>query len=197
MRKTLFEFKEINPVKEKNKLIVKGVFIECNKKNLNGRIYPLEVVKKEVERYKKEFIEKNNAVGELNHPKIEEVTNIDLTRVSHKIIDLYQVGDDFYGVAEILDTPCGKIVKKLIEGGVRLGVSSRGIGSTENVGGVERVKDDYTLITIDIVQHPSAPSAYINPIYESKKIIINNKGNNMNKRKEINIKERIKNLIDI
>lgn len=197
MKKTLFEFKEINPIRERNKLLIKGIFIECNKKNLNGRIYPLEVVKKEVERFKKEFIEKNNAVGELNHPKIEEVTNIDLTRVSHKIIDLYQVGEDFYGVAEILDTPCGQIVKKLIEGGVRLGVSSRGIGSTENVGGVERVKDDYTLITIDIVQHPSAPSAYVNPIYENKNIYENKEKNNKKRIVKINIKERIKNLIEI
>lgn len=148
--------------KEK-KVFIEGVFMQAEKANRNGRIYPRGVLRPAVERYIKEQVMKGRAVGELNHP---EGPTVNLDKVSHRITDLKWDGDNVVGKALILNTPMGKIVKGLVEGGVQLGVSSRGMGSLERDGEVMKVKEDFILSTIDIVQDPSAPEAFVNGIME-------------------------------
>ena len=153
------------------KYAIEGVFAQAGKKNRNGRIYPMPIMEKAVGKYVNEQVKTGRAVGELNHP---EGPTVNLDKVSHRITDLKFEGDDVVGRASILDTPNGKIVKGLLDGGVRLGVSTRGMGSLENRSGVMVVKDDYILNTVDIVQDPSAPGAFVNGIMEGVDWIWNN-----------------------
>tara|TARA_A100001011_G_scaffold41991_2_gene39687 strand:+ start:13118 stop:13771 length:654 start_codon:yes stop_codon:yes gene_type:complete len=151
---------------------IKGIFMQGGIKNRNGRIYPVEVLQKEVANYNKDFIEKNRAFGELGHP---EGPTVNLDRVSHMITELKQEGKDFIGEAKIMDTPMGKIAKSLIDEGATLGVSSRGMGSLEQKGSANYVRDDFKLATAgDIVADPSAPNAFVEGIMEGKEWIWNN-----------------------
>ena len=151
---------------------IKGVFMQSDVKNRNGRIYPKEILQKEVARYNREFINKSRAFGELGHP---DGPTVNLERVSHMIKALYPEGNNFIGEARVLDTPYGKIVKSLIDEGARLGVSSRGMGTLANVGGANVVKDDFYLATAaDIVADPSAPDAFVEGIMEGKEWVWDN-----------------------
>src|SRR5210317_91390 len=151
---------------------IKGIFMQSDVKNRNGRVYPKEILQKEVLRYNREFIEKKRAFGELGHP---DGPTVNLERVSHMINALYPEGSNFIGEARVLDTPYGKIVKSLIDEGARLGVSSRGMGTLANVGGANVVKDDFYLATAaDIVADPSAPDAFVEGIMEGKEWIWDN-----------------------
>ena len=162
-------------VEEKNgkkEYKIRGVFLQSEIKNRNGRVYPREILVREVNRYTKEFINKNRAFGELGHP---DGPTVNLERVSHMITKLYPDGDNFIGEAKIMNTPYGKIVKGLIDEGAQLGVSSRGMGSLINRGGRNYVKDDFYLATAaDIVADPSAPDAFVEGIMESKEWVWNN-----------------------
>jgi hypothetical protein len=155
---------------EKN-YVIEGVFAQADQKNRNGRVYPKPIMESAVDKYVKEQVEKKRAVGELNHP---EGPTVNLDKVSHLITDLHFEGNNVVGKAQILDTPMGKIVKGLLEGGVQLGVSTRGMGSLESRNGVNYVKDDFHLATIDIVQDPSAPDAFVNGILEGVDWVWNN-----------------------
>ena len=150
--------------KGEKEYFIEGVFMQSDIKNRNGRIYPEQVMKKEVDRYVKEFVEKDRAFGELGHP---DVPTINLDKVSHMITKLEQDGKNFMGRAKILSTPNGQIVRNLINDGAKLGVSSRGLGSLETRGGAQVVKDDFQLATAaDIVADPSAPEAFVEGIME-------------------------------
>ena len=152
---------------------IKGIFMQANIKNRNGRVYPMEVLEKEVNRYNKEFIERKRAFGELGHP---DGPTVNLERVSHIITKLEGDGKGNYiGEAKITDTPYGKIVKSLTDEGAQLGVSSRGMGSLENKGGTNYVKSDFYLATAaDIVADPSAPDAFVEGIMEGKEWVWDN-----------------------
>lgn len=145
------------------KYTLEGVFMQAEKKNRNNRIYPRSVLQDAVSRFVAEQVSTGRAVGELNHP---DGPTINLDKVSHRITELNWNGNDVYGKALILNTPMGLIVKGLLDGGVKLGVSSRGMGSVESRGGNTYVKPDYSLATVDIVQDPSAPSAFVEGIME-------------------------------
>lgn len=142
---------------------IEGVFMQAEKQNRNNRIYPKTVLEGACNKYIKEQVKTGRAVGELNHP---EGPQINLDKVSHRITELKWNGNDVVGKALILDTPMGKIVKGLVEGGCKLGVSSRGMGTVEQKEGKTFVKDDFVLATVDIVQDPSAPSAFVEGIME-------------------------------
>ena len=151
---------------------IRGVFLQAEVKNRNGRIYPMPVLEKEVSRYNKEYVNKNRAFGELGHP---DGPTVNLERVSHMITKLHPDGKNFIGEAKILDTPYGKIVKNLINEGAKLGVSSRGMGSLEPRRGAQVVKDDFYLATAaDIVADPSAPNAFVEGIMEGKEWVWQN-----------------------
>lgn len=144
---------------------IEGIFMQAEKKNRNGRKYPNKVLMKEANRYQKEYVEQNRAMGELGHP---DGPTVNLERVSHLIESLKPDGNNIIGRAKILETPYGKIVKNLMQGGVKLGVSSRGMGSLEQKNGVNIVKDDFMLSAIDIVADPSAPDAFVDGVMEGK-----------------------------
>jgi len=151
---------------------IKGVFLQSNIKNRNGRVYPREILVREVNRYNKEFVNKNRAFGELGHP---DGPTVNLERVCHMVKSLTPEGDNFIGEAKIMDTPYGKIVKGLIDEGAQLGVSSRGMGSIMNRNGINFVKDDFYLATAaDIVADPSAPDAFVEGIMESREWVWDN-----------------------
>jgi hypothetical protein len=150
---------------------IEGVFAQAEQKNRNGRVYPRATMEKAVDKYVTEQVKTKRAVGELNHP---EGPTVNLDKVSHLITDLNWDGDNVVGKAKILETPMGQIVKGLIDGGVRVGVSTRGMGSLENRNGVNYVKDDFVLNTVDIVQDPSAPAAFVNGIMEGVEWVWNN-----------------------
>jgi len=151
---------------------IKGVFMQAETKNRNGRVYPLNVLQKEVARYNKELVESKRAFGELGHP---EGPTVNLDRVSHMIEELVPEGNNIIGKAKILDTPNGKIVKELLNAGAKLGVSSRGMGTLEKRGQTNYVKDDFYLATAgDIVADPSAPKAFVEGIMEGKEWIWDN-----------------------
>ena len=147
----------------KKSTFLEGVFMQAENKNKNGRVYTREVLTRAVDKFVNEQIITGRAVGELNHP---DGPTINLDKVSHRITELKWDGNNVMGKALILDTPMGQIVKGLVEGGVQLGVSSRGMGSLEMRNGVNHVADDFLLNTVDIVQDPSAPNAYVNGIME-------------------------------
>lgn len=151
---------------------IKGIFLQSNMKNRNGRVYPKEILENEVSRYNKEFIQKKRAFGELGHP---DGPTVNLERVSHMIQSLTPDGNNFIGEAKIMDTPYGKIVKGLIDEGAQLGVSSRGMGSIIQRNGANYVKDDFYLATAaDIVADPSAPDAFVEGIMEQKEWVWDN-----------------------
>ena len=151
---------------------IEGIFMQSQIKNRNGRVYPKEVMLKEVNRYRKDFIDNKRAFGELGHP---EGPTINLDRVSHLITSLEEDGNDFVGRAKILSTPNGQIVKNLIDDGARLGVSSRGLGSLEQKGDAQVVKGDFQLATAaDIVADPSAPEAFVEGIMEGVEWVMEN-----------------------
>ena len=151
---------------------IRGIFMQADIKNRNGRIYPMEVLDEEVRKYNKNFIEQNRAFGELGHP---DGPTVNLERVSHMITSLKPDGKNFIGEAKIMDTPMGKIVKNLMDEGAKLGVSSRGMGSLRQKGGANVVSDDFYLATAaDIVADPSAPNAFVEGIMEGKEWVWNN-----------------------
>lgn len=150
-------------VNGKKSLAIEGVFMQADQKNRNGRIYEKDILEAAVDKYVTEQVKTGRAVGELNHP---DGPTINLDKVSHKITDLKWEGSNVVGKASILDTPMGQIVKGLLEGGVKLGVSSRGMGSLVNKRGTTYVNNDFLLATVDIVQDPSAPEAFVNGIME-------------------------------
>ena len=151
---------------------IRGVFMQSEIKNRNGRMYPEQVLAKEVKRYNKEYVNQKRAFGELGHP---DGPTVNLERVSHMITKLKQDGQNFIGEAKVMDTPYGKIVKNLIDEGAKLGVSSRGMGSLEPRGKMQIVKDDFYLATAaDIVADPSAPIAFVEGIMEGKEWVWDN-----------------------
>jgi len=153
------------PVK---RFTIEGVFAQAETKNRNGRIYPKQVMESAVEKYVTEQVKTGRAVGELNHPS---GPTINLEKVSHLITDLVWEGNDVVGKARITSTPMGDVVKGLLEDGVKLGVSTRGMGSLEQREGTMYVKNDFMLNTVDIVQDPSAAAAFVNGIYEGREWI--------------------------
>ena len=157
---------------DKKSMNINGVFMMSETKNRNGRIYSKPILFNEVSRYRNEYVDKNRAFGELGHP---EGPTINLERVSHMIKELKEDGNNIVGKAKIMDTPYGNIVKNLINEGAKLGVSSRGMGSLEEKGGANYVKDDFYLATAaDIVADPSAPDAFVDGIMEGKEWIWDN-----------------------
>ena len=151
---------------------IKGIFMQADVKNRNGRIYPMEVLNKEVRRYNKEYINEKRAFGELGHP---DGPTVNLERASHMITALYPDGKNYIGEAKILGTPMGEIVKNLMDEGAKLGVSSRGMGSLDSKNGANYVRNDFYLATAaDIVADPSAPNAFVEGIMEGKEWIWNN-----------------------
>jgi hypothetical protein len=155
----------------KKSYLIEGIFMQADQKNRNGRIYPKAVMEQAVNKYVAEQVSKGRAVGELNHP---DGPTINLDKVSHRIVELRWDGNNVIGKAQILNTPMGKIVEGLMDGGVQLGVSSRGMGSLVTKGGVNYVGNDFQLSTVDIVQDPSAPEAFVNGIMEGKEWIWDN-----------------------
>ena len=154
------------------KYSIRGPFMQAEVKNRNGRIYPYDVLNKEVAKYNKNFVQQNRAFGELGHP---DGPRVNLERVSHRITSLRPDGQNFIGEAKIMDTPMGKIVKNLMDEECKLGVSSRGMGSLDERGGAKYVRDDFYLATAaDIVADPSAPNAFVEGIMEGKEWVWNN-----------------------
>ena len=150
---------------------IEGIFMQAETKNRNGRIYPREVMNKAVGKYINDQVSKGRAVGELNHP---DGPTVNLDKVSHKIDSLDWKGNDVVGKATILETPMGQIVKGLLDGGVNLGVSTRGMGSLKNGNNAMIVQKDFMLNAVDIVQDPSAPSAFVNGVMEGVEWVWNN-----------------------
>jgi len=155
----------------KKNVVIEGIFMQAESKNRNGRIYPRDVMETAVNKYVTEQVATGRAVGELNHP---EGPSINLDKVSHRITELNWDGNNVIGKALVLDTPMGQIVKGLVEGGVQLGVSSRGMGTLVQRNGVNTVGRDFVLATVDIVQDPSAPEAFVNGIMEGVEWIWDN-----------------------
>ena len=150
----------------KKSTYIKGVFLQTEITNRNGRMYKFDTMNREVSKYNEEFVGRGRALGELGHP---EGPTLNLDRVSHKIVELYAEGTNFIGKAKLMETPMGKIAKSLLEEGVQLGVSSRGLGSIKKEGTCQVVADDFILSTAaDIVADPSAPDAFVEGIYEGR-----------------------------
>jgi hypothetical protein len=152
-------------------LYIEGIFMQSEKMNRNGRIYPKDTLVKEATRYNKEFVQTHRAMGELGHP---EGPSVNLDRVSHLITKLETRDNDVYGKAKLLETPTGKIAKSLIKEGVKLGVSTRGMGSIQRKDGANIVGEDFMLAAVDIVADPSAPDAFVNGIMEGKEWVWQN-----------------------
>ena len=165
-----FEIKQeqINEsMKENNgKLVVRGVLQRAEAKNQNGRVYPREVLVREAKKYHKEFIKQSRAMGELDHP---ESSVVNLANVSHNIKEMHWEGDNLLGTVEVLGTPSGNILAELFKSGIKLGISSRGMGSVESVneGDAQEVQDDFELIAFDFVSNPSTHGAFMHPMHES------------------------------
>ena len=171
------------------KLYIEGVFLQSELKNRNGRVYPFQVLEREVNRYNEEYVKTKRALGELGHP---DGPTVNLDRVSHRITELRAEGNNFMGKAQILDTPMGKIAKSLLGEGVQLGVSSRGMGSIDKREDTAYVMDDFMLATAaDIVADPSAPDAFVNGIMEGKEWVY--AGGAIHEQKIEEIKKRIDN----
>ena len=155
----------------KKNYFIEGIFMQSEKVNRNGRMYEREILFNEADRYNKEYVQKSRAMGELGHP---DGPSLNLERVCHNIVEMSFDGDNVMGKAKILDTPYGKIVKSLIDDGVKLGVSTRGMGTLEEKNGVKMVKEDFMLTAVDVVADPSAPDAFVNGIMEGKEWVWNN-----------------------
>ena len=173
---------------------IKGIFLQADIKNRNGRVYPMEILSKEVSKYNKNFIRENRAYGELGHP---DGPTVNLERVSHITTSLTPDGKNFIGEAKIMDTPMGKIVKNLMDEGCKLGVSSRGMGSLQQRNGANYVKDDFYLATAaDIVADPSAPNAFVEGVMEGKEWVWNNgalvESHIAELRKKFDVKQRLR-----
>ena len=150
----------------KKSTYIKGVFLQTEITNRNGRMYKFDTMNREASKYNEEFVNRGRALGELGHP---DGPTLNLDRVSHKIVELYAEGTNFIGKAKLMETPMGKIAKSLLEEGVQLGVSSRGLGSIKKEGSCSVVADDFILSTAaDIVADPSAPDAFVEGIYEGR-----------------------------
>ena len=176
----------------KKSLYIQGPFLQAEVVNRNKRFYPLETMVNEVSRYNESFTNKGRALGELGHP---DGPSINLDRVSHKIVSLTQEGNNFIGKAQILSTPMGKIAESLLSEGVKLGVSSRGMGSIKNVDGINHVGEDFMLATAaDIVADPSAPDAFVDGIMEGKEWVW--EGNVLREMKCNEVKKSINNMVD-
>ncbi len=172
IRENISEFKVIKEGKDAKDYFIQGIFMQAEAQNKNGRIYPVHVLEKEVGRYNEDVVKAGRALGELGHP---EGPTVNLERVSHKITELKKEGSNIVGKAKILDTPYGKIAKGLLDEGISLGVSSRGMGSLiPRKDGIQEVQDDFYLCTIDIVHDPSAPDAFVTGIMEGKEWIWEN-----------------------
>ena len=175
---------------------IKGIFLQADIKNRNGRVYPMDILSKEVSKYNKNFIRENRAYGELGHP---DGPTVNLERVSHITTSLVPDGKNFIGEAKIMDTPMGKIVKNLMDEGCKLGVSSRGMGSLQQRNGANYVKDDFYLATAaDIVADPSAPNAFVEGVMEGKEWVWNNgalvESHIAELRKKFDVKQRLRQL---
>ena len=173
---------------------IRGVFMQADIKNRNGRVYPLDVLQKEVKKYNENFIKEKRAFGELGHP---DGPTVNLERVSHMITSLKGEGKNFIGEAKIMSTPMGEIVKSLMDEGAKLGVSSRGMGSLDQKGGANYVRDDFYLATAaDIVADPSAPNAFVEGIMEGKEWVWNNgallEAEMVEMKREFDVKQRQK-----
>jgi len=156
----------------KKSYFIEGVFMQSDIKNRNGRVYPTSVLVKEATRYNKEFVEANRAMGELGHP---EGPQLNLDRVSHIIKEMKIDGKNIWGRAKVMDTPYGKIVKNMIDEGVKFGVSSRGVGSLKPTkDGINEVQNDFNLAAVDIVADPSAPDAFVEGVMEGKEWALEN-----------------------
>ena len=177
----------------KKKMYIEGVFLQGDLKNRNGRMYPVNTLAKEVNRYNEAFVAKGRALGELGHP---DGPTVNLDRVSHKITSLRQEGNNFIGKAQLLETPMGKIAKSLLDEGVTLGVSSRGVGSLrESSNGCKVVGEDFMLATAaDIVADPSAPDAFVSGIMEGKEWVW--EGGILREQLASQTKKRINTLVD-
>ena len=191
------EIESVNFITEENNgkksLYIEGVFLQGNIKNRNGRMYPMETLRREVSRYNEAHVQAGRALGELGHP---DGPTVNLDRVSHKIVSLRENGNNFIGKAKILGTPMGKIAESLISEGVKLGVSSRGIGSLRPTReGFNVVGDDFMLATAaDIVADPSAPDAFVEGIMEGKEWVWD--GGILREKNAENVKRRINTLVD-
>ena len=188
---TIEDVKLLTEEKNGKKLLyIEGVFLQSELKNRNGRMYPFSVLEREVKRYNEEYVQSKRALGELGHP---DGPTINLDRVSHRIVSLKAEGNNFIGKAKLLETPMGKIAKNLLDEGVKLGVSSRGVGSLkETREGYKLVGEDFMLATAaDIVADPSAPDAFVNGIMEGKEWVWAN--GNVHESKIDEIKKRIDN----
>jgi hypothetical protein len=155
----------------KKKYFIEGIFMQADAKNRNGRIYERKILERAVDDFVNNQVKRNRAVGELDHP---DSPQINLDKVSHRILNLEWKGSDVIGKALVLDTPCGQILKGLLDGGVQLGVSSRGMGSLRRNEGVDYVSDDFILNTVDVVQDPSAHHAFVNGIMEGVEWFVDN-----------------------
>jgi len=177
----------------KKNLYIEGVFLQSEMKNRNGRMYPKQTLMREVNRYNENFVEKGRALGELGHP---DGPTVNLDRVSHKIVSLKEDGNNFIGKAKILSTPMGKIASNLLGEGVKLGVSSRGVGSLNKTNeGYSVVGEDFTLATAaDIVADPSAPDAFVDGIMEGKEWVW--EGNVLREKHCNEVKKSINKLVD-
>lgn len=167
---------------DKKELFIEGIFMQSEKRNRNGRIYSKPILEKAVNEYDRTFVKTGRAVGELNHPP---TPTINLDKVSHLITSLKWEGNDVYGKAKILETPMGVIARGLLEGGVQLGVSSRGMGSIVEKNGIAYVNDDFILNTVDIVADPSAQEAFVNGIMEGADWVYNAASGNWIKQEQI------------
>jgi len=176
------------------KMMIEGIFMQAEKQNRNGRVYPRDILEKAVDKYESAQVLKGRAVGELGHP---DSPTVNLDRVSHRITELHWDGDNVIGRAQVLETPMGKIVRGLMEGDVQLGVSTRGMGSLEERQGKTYVKDDFMLSTVDIVQDPSCADAMVDGILEGVEWDIDEEGNFFKKEAYKNaIKKSYRNSID-
>jgi len=155
----------------KKSYFIEGIFMQSEKVNRNGRMYEKKILFNEANRYDREYVQKSRAMGELGHP---DGPSLNLERVCHNIVEMSFDGNNVIGKAKVLDTPYGKIVKNLIDDGVRLGVSTRGMGTLEEKDGVKMVKEDFMLTAVDVVADPSAPDAFVDGIMEGKEWIWNN-----------------------
>lgn len=161
-------FKEVETITEEingtKNWYISGPFMQADIVNKNRRIYPKAIMEREIESYNRNYVKTRRAVGELSHP---ETPKINLDKISHIIEEIRQDGNNFYGKAKILSTPCGNIAKSLLEGGVQLGVSSRGAGDVrKNSSGIMEVQDNFSLSAVDIVYQPSAPDAFVSGLME-------------------------------